>query len=423
MKRRMVLLGLVCVVATTLFACGGGSSSGGGNTRQVLVDYNNPDFANLVLAYFPSSVAVHPGDTVHFKQAWNGEPHSVTMGTLVDKGLDIVNPLLQKYPGGEGAPPEAQNQFDAAFQDLPFMFGNGGPTEINQAAAQPCYLESGTPPSDKDKPCPKRVQPAFTGKQAYYSSGFIPYAGNNGNSFNVKLAPDIKPGTYRYYCNLHGPEMQGSIVVKPKGATIPSQSAVDKAALSQAKSHVKPVAEALDKLAASGPFDINKAIDIAKIEPAPDDKLKAAIKGFALAGYGVQAEQSVLANEFLPRTIHAKVGEKVTWAFFGIHTVSFDVPRYFSILTIGKDGKVAFDQRASATRGKGFPDSLPDDHPNPFVVDGGNWNGTGFISSGFPPDTNGPTDVMAYSLTFTKAGTYQYACLIHPKMVGTVIVK
>ncbi|MBV9662813.1 MAG: hypothetical protein JOZ37_02520, partial [Actinobacteria bacterium] len=154
MKRRMVLLGLVCVVATTLFACGGGSSSGGGNTRQVLVDYNNPDFANLVLAYFPSSVAVHPGDTVHFKQAWNGEPHSVTMGTLVDKGLDIVNPLLQKYPGGEGAPPEAQNQFDAAFQDLPFMFGNGGPTEINQAAAQPCYLESGTPPSDKDKPCP-----------------------------------------------------------------------------------------------------------------------------------------------------------------------------------------------------------------------------------------------------------------------------
>jgi len=217
--------------------------------------------------------------------------------------------------------------------------------------------------------------------------------------------------------------MQGRIVVKPKGAAIPSQTQVDKAALSEAKSHVKPVADALHKVAAAGPFDIVKAVDIAKLEPPPDDQLKAAIKGFALAGYGVQAEQSVLANEFLPKTIHAKVGDKVTWAFFGIHTVSFDVPRYFPLLIIEKDCTVKPDGRASLTRGTGFPPTLPDNAPNPFVVDGGSWNGTGFRSSGFPPDTNGPNQVTAYSLTFAKAGTYQYACLIHPKMVGTVIVK
>ena len=28
-----------------------------------------------------------------------------------------------------------------------------------------------------------------------------------------------------------------------------------------------------------------------------------------------------------------------------------------------------------------------------------------------------------YSYTFTKAGTYAYFCSIHPKMVGTIIVK
>ena len=29
---------------------------------------------------------------------------------------------------------------------------------------------------------------------------------------------------------------------------------------------------------------------------------------------------------------------------------------------------------------------------------------------------------FAYKLTFTKAGTYNYACLIHPAMEGTVTV-
>src|SRR4051794_3441461 len=107
MRRRAVVLVVLLFTASTAVACGGGGSgSGGGNTRQVLVDYNNPDFANLVLAYFPNTVSVHAGDTVHFKQAWNGEPHSVTLGTLVEDGLSIVNPLLQKYPNGEGAPPE-----------------------------------------------------------------------------------------------------------------------------------------------------------------------------------------------------------------------------------------------------------------------------------------------------------------------------
>ena len=34
----------------------------------------------------------------------------------------------------------------------------------------------------------------------------------------------------------------------------------------------------------------------------------------------------------------------------------------------------------------------------------------------------GPTGDK-YSVTFTKAGTYPYACLIHPGMIGKVVVK
>jgi len=412
MRARTTLSGVLLFAAATAFGCGGGS----GSTRQVLVDYNNPDFANIVLSYFPDAVTVHPGDTVHFKQAWNGEPHSVTMGTLVDKGLAIVNPLIAKYPDKSSAPQEALDQADAVFKTLPFMFGDT-PDDVNQAAAQPCYLDSGTI-ADPKKPCPKRAQPLFTGKQAYYSSGFIPYAGNNGNSFDVKLAPDIKPGSYRFYCNFHGPEMQGQIIVKPKGAAIPSQSKVDEAALSQARSKTGKLKKSLDKATAG--YSLEKAIGVAGF-PISDNQ-KAKLKDAYLAGFGTQDNNPALANEFLPRTIHAKVGEKVTWVFVGAHTVSFDVPRYFPILAINKDGTVRTDKRANSGNGPKFPDNYPDNAGDVFIVDGGSWNGTGFHNSGISLDTP-ENAAAAYSLTFTKVGTYQYACLIHPKMVGTVVVK
>ena len=414
MRSRAVLAVAFIVTAATAFAC----SPGGGSGRQVLVDYNNPDFANIAIAYFPDTVNVHPGDTVHFRQAWNGEPHSVTMGASVDKALGIVNPILQKYPN-EQPPPDVEAQLEAAFKDQPPMEGENH--KIVQAAAQPCYLTTGTPPSDPDTPCPRRAQPVFDGTQAYYSSGFIPYAGNNGNTFDVKLASTIKPGTYHYYCSFHGPQMQGRIIVKPKGAPIPSQAAVDRAALSQASTRTAPVRKALEKIDAA-PFDIFKAADIAGFEPPPSDNQKAKLKGASFAGFGTQDSEGVLANEFLPRTIHAKVGEKVTWAFVGLHTVSFDVPRYFPIFKIEKDGTVVVDPLANSGAGPHFPEQYPDSAGDTFILDGGTFSGSGFRSSGLSTDS-GDNQVVAYSLAFSKPGTYQYACLIHPKMVGTVVVK
>src|SRR4051812_14003509 len=234
---------LTPVAAIALLAAGCGGGSGSGATRTVLVDYAHDQFAGIFIGYFPTSVTVRPGDTVHFKQAWNGEPHSVTMGTLVDEGLGLVNPLLEKYPGGQGAPPEAESQFEDAFKNLPFMLGDND--AVIQSAAQPCYIDSGKLPDDPAKPCPKRAQPAFNGRQSYYSSGFIAYAGNQGNTFNVKLANDIKPGTYGFYCNFHGPNMQGKVIVKPKGSTIPAASAVDKAGRRDADRVAAPLIKAL----------------------------------------------------------------------------------------------------------------------------------------------------------------------------------
>jgi hypothetical protein len=58
--------------------------------------------------------------------------------------------------------------------------------------------------------------------------------------------------------------------------------------------------------------------------------------------------------------------------------------------------------------------------PRPKVVDGGRYDGNGFRSSGaffsFPPN------LLGYSLTFTKPGTFPYLCTLHPGMGGVVQV-
>lgn len=402
----------------TLTSCGGS-----GVTRTVLVDFGHDEFAGAFLSFFPNQLTVTQGATVDFRQVWNGEPHSVTMGTLVDDAMKVVKPLLEKYPGGQGAPPEAEQTFEKAFEHLPFMLDNSsGSDQVNQVAAQPCFLATGLPPDNPKKPCASRTQPAFNGKQAYYSSGFIHYAGAQGNRYKVKLADDIKPGTYNFYCDVHGPDMSGQIVVKPKGASVPSQAAVSKEARAQVDKEAAPALKAL-KTASQEPFDIIKAARAAGFI-GPNDAPPPGAAGTYLAGYGTQESHQLFVSEFLPRTIHTKVGQKVTWTFAGQHTVSFGVPHYFPVLTVAKDGTVKVDPRGTKpVGGVGFPDKAPDPLPNPLLIDGGTWGGSGFRSSGFPTDTGDNQDELTqFSLTFTKAGTYDYACLVHPRMVGKVVV-
>jgi plastocyanin len=425
--RRTVLIVLTLTGALVLPACGGGGNgAGSGAGHTVLVDYNHDEFAGSFLAYFPRSVSVHPGDTVTFKQAWTGEPHSVTMGTLTDGLMREVLPLFEKYPNSSGEEVKAQHPEDYAIYErvcleggklpldenatcpaLPDMASFGGPDIItmNQNGAQPCFLDSGSPPLDKNKPCPRRAQPAFNGRQSYYSSGFIHYEGAQGNTYKITLSNDIKPGNYQYYCNLHGPGMSGAIEVKPKTASVPSQSSVDREARREIEKMATPMLKAFKQARAGN----------VKLDGKP-------FKG-NLTGYGVEDQNfEGFISEFFPNPIKAKVGEKVTWRVDG-HTVSFDVPRYFPIATVAKNGKVTFNPRAVkpinspvAQFPQGGGGGGPGQSTPPVDVDAGTWDGRSFISSG------NPESAINWSLTFTKAGKYKYACLIHPRMVGEVDV-
>jgi plastocyanin len=397
MRRVIVLL---AGVALTAAACGNNANeatqseapSTGPQTRTVLVDSKTPAFNGAFLSYFPASVQVRPGDTVVFKEMWTGEPHSVTAGTLVEKCLTAAKAAGEPTEGG--APP-------ADCATLPTMLPEG-PGDAHQNAAQPCFLDTGAPPTDKEnKPCAKAAtQPAFNGKQTYYNSGFLP----EGKSFTVKIDDSTAPGAYRYYCNLHGPEMQGTINVAAKGTTIPTQSAVDQTAAAELKSTVDKV---------TGPYQGTKAG-------------QSPIKG-NLAGLGVQEAQNAGINEFIPNSITAKVGQKVSWTIFGPHTITFGstiTPGGF--IVVSPDGSVHLNPQAMGPAGGPGAPSPPSGPPPsgpPSVVktfDGGKYDGTGVKSTGFVGSF--PPALLGWTLTFTKAGTYPYVCLIHPGMTGNVQV-
>lgn len=454
-RRKLTVVGMV--VALLFGACGGdggGSSSAGGGDgeqRRVLVDYKHDRFAASFNSFFPKRVKVHAGDTVEFRQQWSGEPHTVTMGTAIDelgKGFwDIVDPMFAgediEIPEEE---PEGSEEF---FEKIPFLADEESLKPI-QAAAQPCYLDEGTPDfSDIDKPCPKREQPAFNGRQSYYNSGFIPFQGNRGNTFELPLSDDIEPGTYHFYCNWHFVGMSGVVEVVPDDEEIPSQTEVNRAARAEVDVDIDILQKTLDAVK-RGPSTTEPLVGV----PLPEEVMEEHPLFHAFL------------DEFVPSTVEARVGKKVTWTFDGGHNIAFNVPKYFPVFEVKKDGRVTIDKRAfeavkwpaperpeeeGPPEGEAEPEGGEDaateeppvgdegggggggeeggegeggegggeEEPEPIHVDGGEFDGGGgFHSTGLDYNT-GDT----FSLTFTKSGTYLFACLVHPAMVGKVVVK
>lgn len=457
---------LLAAAAVLIAGCAGLIGAGGADERTVLVDYDHDQVASTFVAYFPNNVTVHPGDEIMFRQQWTGEGHSVTMGTIVDEAFKIARPLMAKYVEEE-PPPEVLAPFEEVYGQLPLMvdFDN---FNVNQNGAQPCFLDKGVPPKDPDTPCTdaQQRQPAFNGRQSFYNSGFIPYEGPRGNEFRVPLSDDIAPGTYSYYCNLHSIFMNGTIEVVPEEQPIPSQAEVAREAYEQIEATAAPILEAYrDALAAPGE---TKIVGLTVSKP--------------FAGWSAESESTpAWINEFVPRQIEIEAGQSLTWSFVGGHTVSFNVPAYFSEFIVEPDGTVEWTRDAVAPRGRRLvaeaseapaepsegggataesasdppseqPSDPPADSPVGTATDGpgeqpaedanqdgeapsegggepseggvpedqkvnaGRWNGEGFLSSG--AQFGG-----SYTVTFTRPGVYPYACLIHPRMVGEVVVR
>ena len=170
--RKLGAMGVAIAFVAT--SCIGGN----GNSRTVLVDFQHEQFASAFLRFFPGRIAVHPGDSVVFRQTWTGEPHSVTMGTHADQYAQILAPYLKAFArGGYSALPPDEPKDLLAFEKkyLTAMEDDNG--VVQQNGAQKCFLSHGVAPRKPSTPCSKaqQKQPEFTGRQSYYASGFIPY--------------------------------------------------------------------------------------------------------------------------------------------------------------------------------------------------------------------------------------------------------
>ncbi|HVE63101.1 MAG TPA: hypothetical protein VNB94_04810 [Mycobacteriales bacterium] len=334
-------------------------------------------------AMFPKALSARPGDSVSFVLQDTGEPHTVAFGTTFEKALAFrkANPKSE-----EGAPEEKQ---------IPDLLPDG-PGDAFQAGAQPCVLPAGAPPiTDFTKPCANTKPTEFTGTDQLFTSGWM----GPDQPFTFTVAAAAKPGTYNYFCQLHGPDMGGTLTVVAPGATVPSPA------------EVKAKGEA------------EKDALIAQLSPAFAALAAAKGPGDAVAGTFAPPQGDVFVqgqvNAFGPAEIAVPVGGKVTWNVLGPHTIAFNAPAdAVGLRAPGADGAVHRSEKAeapAASSGQKFGPQGPSGDP----IDGGKWNGEGYRSSGIILAFEKP---VAYSMTFTKAGTYKYLCQIHIDMEGTVKV-
>jgi plastocyanin len=148
----------------------------------------------------------------------------------------------------------------------------------------------------------------------------------------------------------------------------------------------------------------------------------AATRTVFVGGDGVvkNAPAQFSPNAFLRKTITIHVGDTVRWRFRGFHTVTvpargkqppaFAIPGQSKVTGVLDPAGVPF----------WFNNVLPTLSVNPKAAaptKSTTYNGTSFRNSGLPAGRN-----PQYRLKFTKAGSFDYYCSVHPGMEGHVKV-
>jgi plastocyanin len=119
-----------------------------------------------------------------------------------------------------------------------------------------------------------------------------------------------------------------------------------------------------------------------------------------LAGVNDPKDPNIAVLEFLPEKVKVATGTTVTWDIAGPepHSVTFVPPGTTVPPSTAADDSLTFPTPATAP-----------------------YDGTTLANSGVLPQGE-TSQVQKFSMTFGKAGTYSYYCVLHPNMVGTVTV-
>jgi plastocyanin len=245
---------------------------------------------------------------------------------------------------------------------------------------------------------------------AYTNSGLMMLGGPGSEPPTYSLT-FTKPGTYDYVCIVH-PGMQGKVVVNPEGQSAGApqvgspQAGAPQAGTPQAGT---PRADTQSTVDARSRDEVNALLagdGISTImSNAGELPADGATAGLAM---GAGTAQVDVQRFFPPRvTIHA--GDSLTWInkSEAPHTVTF----------------LAGQPQPDVVNVMPQPDGPPRFQLNPTMFnpagDPSAYDGSSYLNSGFTePGPNG-----TYTVTFTQPGSYDYVCLLHPGMTGTVVVQ
>jgi plastocyanin len=229
----------------------------------------------------------------------------------------------------------------------------------------------------------------------------LTYRGTRRVESGVPLGEDVKPmrvrfpkrGTYRYFCDVHA-GMEGRVVVRRKGATVPTR-----------KQDARRVRKQLRR-------DRNRAKTLAATAP-PANTVYA----------GASARGGVEYFGMLPASITVPVGTAVRFQMsprsFEAHTATFgpgDPEREPGSYL----GQIAASFQGANLDPRGV---YPSERPGTTGVLTPALHGNGFWNTGVMDTASASRPPASNSVTFGAAGTYPFYCLIHPFMRGAVIVQ
>jgi plastocyanin len=272
-------------------------------------------------------------------------------------------------------------------QPTPLLVPAPAISGANDAAAAPFWF-NGQPSVQFN---PAVLQPNYGNKLTYTRA--------NGIQSGLPIAPKPKPmtvkfpktGTYTYYCDVH-PGMKGTVRVLAKSRTIPTAKQ-DKAKLDAKVAKALKVATALPKTT---------------VAPNTVDVGEAGSDGVEYFG-------------FLPGTLTVPAGTTVKFQMAAksreVHTASTgpgdpekDPTSYLGSIAASFSSPAPFDGRAIYPSDSALVSLTPSLH------------GNGFWSSGLMDSLSSGPLPASNSVTFGAPGTYQFYCLVHAFMHGTVVV-
>lgn len=208
-------------------------------------------------------------------------------------------------------------------------------------------------------------------------------------AFFVRFA---RPGSYTYYCNLH-PGMTGVVRVLSKRRPVPSAKADAKALEAQVARDLK----------------VAKSLRATKV-PA------------GVVDVGVAGPHGVEYFAFFPQTRTVPVGTTLRFTMtkgsFEDHTATTgpgnpeSAGSYLGKLVASLNSPV-FDPAAV----------FPSDPPGASAQLTPTSHGNGFWNSGVMDSSKATPLPSSNAVRFAAPGTYQFSCLIHPFMHGTVVVQ